>query len=297
MKYTALMLIALMPCYGAAQTVTIPDKLAIPKKGLVVIRATAMDADDVRWWSHGDTIQVFPSDIVKVPPGVFMGFVSEDGVYRVSCIPAKAVMGKAVIGQVQTCEVTVGTPAPPVPAIVVVPNVVGQGAVAATQALLGVGLKTAYIGDVAQPVASQSPAAGVSVPSGSTVTLTMGVPVPPAPPAPIAGDGFKVLIVYETGAAGQIPYTQQLVIFDQGVRKYLDTHCVKGEDGKTPERRIWDSHVTGLENETKTWQDAFARKRSSSPWIVISNGKTGIEAPLPNNAADTLALLKKYGGD
>lgn len=294
MKHLLAILLLASTAFG--QSVKLPDKVLIPKPGLVYIKAETFDADDIRWWTHTDGIQVFPPDLVPVKLGTFFGFCLQEGVYKVSCIPAKAIGGKAVIGQISTVEVTVGAPVPPIPVTVTVPTVLMQTGTQAVASLKAVGLVGVIVGNAADVVSAQAPVAGTVVPGGSTVTVTTTPPKPPEPPSPIPADGFRVLIVYETGDAGKIPYEQQLIIYDQGVRDYLDSHCVKGADGKTPERRIWDKDVKGIEAESKLWQDAFKRPRASVPWILISTGKTGFEGPLPADAEDTLTLLKKYGG-
>ncbi len=42
------------------------------------------------------------------------------------------------------------------------------------------------------------------------------------------------------------------------------------------------------------WQAAMKRPRGSLPWIVVSNGTTGYEGPLPANLDATTALVLKY---
>lgn len=120
-------------------------------------------------------------------------------------------------------------------------------------------------------------------------------PTPPQPPAPIPADGFRVLMIVETAEMGKLPAAQQAALYSATVRKYLNDHCVMGPDGKTPERRMWD-YDTDVSGESKVWQDAMARKpeKSKLPWIIVSNGKTGYEGPLPANADAFLELLKKY---
>lgn len=116
----------------------------------------------------------------------------------------------------------------------------------------------------------------------------------PDNPAPIPEPGFRVLMVYETGEV--LPPGTSSVMFSKQVRDYLDAKCVAGRDGVTKEWRIWDKDVD-TSNETPVWQAAMKRERASVPWIVISNGKTGFEGPLPGNVPDALKLLKKYGGE
>ena len=38
------------------------------------------------------------------------------------------------------------------------------------------------------------------------------------------------------------------------------------------------------------------RTRSSVPWLVVSNGVTGFEGPLPATEAEITAILTQFGG-
>lgn len=118
---------------------------------------------------------------------------------------------------------------------------------------------------------------------------------PPKPDAPIPAAGLRVLIVYESADLSK--YTPQTngILFGKAVRDYLQANCVVGPDGKTKEFRIWDKDLDGY-GDSKLWGDAMKRPRSSVPWVIISNGKTGYEGPLPENADKFLELVKKYGG-
>lgn len=120
--------------------------------------------------------------------------------------------------------------------------------------------------------------------------------VDPVEPAPIPDKGFRVLIVYETSDLAKLPAAQTAVLTSAEVRGYLNDKCVAGPDGKNKEWRVFDKD-TDVSRESKLWQAAMKRERKSVPWIVVSNGTTGFEGPLPANIADTLVLLKKYGGN
>ena len=85
---------------------------------------------------------------------------------------------------------------------------------------------------------------------------------------------------------------QQTVLFDTGLRGLMNEICVAGEDG-TKEWRIYPQ-VSDVTHSAAIWQEAFKRSRTSVPWILISNGKTGFEGPLPGNVKDTTDLVKKY---
>lgn len=149
----------------------------------------------------------------------------------------------------------------------------------------------------------------------SEVTVTIGgepTPTPPTPPgptppgptptpeptpdAPIPVAGFRVLVVYETGEVAKLPKEQAAVLYAKQVRDYLNSKCVTGADSKTREWRIWDKDVDAS-GEAKHWQAALARNRKGVPWIIISDGKTGFEGPLPASVDEMLRLLKKYGGE
>ncbi len=233
--FLALALLA-APASAGAQSITVPATVTVEEPGLVVIRATAIDADDVRWYSIGPGMQTFPPDVVAPKPGVYLGFAMRPGIYKVGVIVAKDVGGKAVLGQPQVVVVTVkGDPVPPGP----------------------------------DPKPD---------------------PKPPVPPSPLP-DGFRVLVVYES--AEKLAPGHAAVIGSTDVRKYLNDKCLKV--GGTPEWRMFDKD-TPLVKESDVWKAAMTIKRGSLPWIIIGDGKTGFSGPLPGTVAETMTLLKKYGG-
>ena len=147
---------------------------------------------------------------------------------------------------------------------------------------------------------------------GSITTITVAAPVPVPPPtptpqpptpgpnpvdpaAPIPAAGLHVLVVYDAAKLSTLTAEQQGAIFSKDVRDYLRATCPKGADGVTPEWRMWPADVDAA-GESRLWQDAFKRPRASLPWVIVSNGATGFEGPLPGSAADMIALLKKFGG-
>lgn len=123
-----------------------------------------------------------------------------------------------------------------------------------------------------------------------------GTPVPvPDNPAPIAEPGFRVLIVFQDTELARLPPEQSQIRTAKAIRDYFRAKCVKEADGG-PAARIWDID-TDPTGDLPLWQAAFRRPRLSLPWIIISDGKTGFEGPLPKTVAETLELLKKYGGE
>ena len=122
------------------------------------------------------------------------------------------------------------------------------------------------------------------------------VPNPPDPPdpddeAPIPDAGFRVVVIYETAEIQTLPRGQQLIIRSQVVRDYLNTNCVKGADG-TPEWRFVDDDTEWTTESPIS--KATKRPRDSIPWLIVSNGKTGYEGPLPATVDEFLALIGKY---
>ena len=123
-------------------------------------------------------------------------------------------------------------------------------------------------------------------------------PVDPKPddpkpnPAPIPLPGLRVMIVYDSAKLAEMPKDQQAILFGAETRGLLNQKCVADEQGNAS-WRIYPK-VTDASNADKVWQDAIARPRASVPWVVVSNGKTGFEGPLPANAAQFMELVKKY---
>lgn len=145
-----------------------------------------------------------------------------------------------------------------------------------------IGNVTFSIGDVPPPVPPTPPVPPVP-------------PTPPVPPAPIPDAGFRAMVVYETADLGMMPASQAAILTSAEIQAYMNQKAAKGPDGKTAEFRKYDKDVD-ITKESAAMQKLFQRPRTSLPWIVISNGVSGYEGPLPANIADTLTLLKKFGG-
>lgn len=122
--------------------------------------------------------------------------------------------------------------------------------------------------------------------------------IPPVKPAPIAADGFRVLIVYETADLARMPREQRRALPDQSraVKDFLDAHCVKEGNG-WPSWRVWDKDVKFTPAAPKYFVDAMARERKSLPWAIISNGPSGggYEGTFASEA-ELLSLLQKVKG-
>lgn len=125
-------------------------------------------------------------------------------------------------------------------------------------------------------------------------------PIDPKPEpisdAPIPLPGLRLMIVYETADLSKLTPSQHAIILGKKARDWMDANTVKGPTGE-PERRIWDKDQP-LAKTDKHWQDVMARtiKRPDFrlPWLVISNGKTGYEGPLPNDVDTLISLGEKF---
>ena len=130
-------------------------------------------------------------------------------------------------------------------------------------------------------------------------TITVGQPEPtpeppePTPPspgvAPIEGEGFRVLFVAETSEP--LPPAVEDSFYSKLITDYLNANCIKVEG--QPEFRRFDPD-TPFTNPQHRFAKALARPRTSLPWLIISNGKSGYEGPFPTTVEATLALLKQY---
>jgi len=116
-------------------------------------------------------------------------------------------------------------------------------------------------------------------------------PNPIGPPIP--GLGLKVLIVYELDDLhGYIPahrYQIQSSTFQAWVAS-----VVGPDTAGVPMARVLDKDTTCPVNAKSMWCDALARPRSTLPWIIISNDKTGYEGPLPTTEQETRTLIERF---
>lgn len=142
-----------------------------------------------------------------------------------------------------------------------------------------------------------------------TVEVNVGdVPVPPGPDPkppepgptptpdvkpPIDAPGFRVLMIFDAAQKAKLTEAQKDVLEGREVYDFLVKNCAVDADNKQGAFRVWPSTVNTA-GTSKPWADAMKRERKSHPWLIVSNGKTGYEGPLPNTSSEALELLKKY---
>jgi hypothetical protein len=118
-------------------------------------------------------------------------------------------------------------------------------------------------------------------------------PTPNPEPSPLPDKGYRVLIVYEKADLSKLPEAQKTILYGATAHELMNSLCVDDAGGRKA-WRIWDkdSDVSGAPD---VWKRAFARyKPISQPWILISNGTTGFEGPLPATLDEFKTLLNKY---
>lgn len=120
-------------------------------------------------------------------------------------------------------------------------------------------------------------------------------PIPPDPkpptPAPIPVAGLRVLIVEETAERIKLTKGQLEFISSAKTRSWLDSICVK--ENNQPAYRIYDKDASA-EGDSEVWRNAMARPRTTIPWIIVSNGTTGFEGPMPATVDEIKSLIQKH---
>lgn len=148
------------------------------------------------------------------------------------------------------------------------------------------------IGDVPSEPAVVSIVVGAAPPP-----VPPNPPTPPNPPAPLPTSGLRVLVIEQNDARDELPRDKQRVLESIRVgelRDYLDSVCAKV--GATAEWRIVDQGDS-LQFESPIWQQAREVARPAGlPWVLVSNGTSGEQAPLPSTEAEFKALVAKYAG-
>jgi hypothetical protein len=115
-------------------------------------------------------------------------------------------------------------------------------------------------------------------------------PPGPHPAPPIAEPGYRVLIVVHDRKDPGLTREQSAAVHSADVRKFLTDTCVK-DSGGNAEWRLWDE-ATDPSADSKPLQDMMKLARASTPWLIVGNGKTGYQGPLPANADELMKILK-----
>jgi len=118
---------------------------------------------------------------------------------------------------------------------------------------------------------------------------------PPLPPIPTPAKGFRAIFIFESGSNMTRP--QLVTLNSTKIAAYLNEKCAKDDKGHADWRR-WDKDVD-VSKENPTLQQLWAAtkpKIDTLPALLIVNDTGGKLMPLPATEAETLAVLKTYGG-
>lgn len=126
--------------------------------------------------------------------------------------------------------------------------------------------------------------------------LSQGGGVGPfVPPTPVPGEGFRFLGVRDDLTFHQLPRPQQLLWRTRSIESYLEA--------KKAEFRWLDDDYQPevIKLAGGVWPAWYAKAIEDSkgvrPWIIVSNGRSGVSRECPADEAALLALLKQYGGE
>lgn len=113
-----------------------------------------------------------------------------------------------------------------------------------------------------------------------------------------------VVIVEDETRQEPLTSGQVVAMGAASVQEYLDAHCAKGADGKTPEAKKYKKG-TDVSKQSEAVQKLHAEvvKRmdkdktgAKDPYIGIQAGRKTAIGPVPEGEQNMLGLLKKYGG-
>lgn len=105
--------------------------------------------------------------------------------------------------------------------------------------------------------------------------------------APFPADKLSVLVIESSEARDDIPRSQATAIQSTLWRTYVEK---AGGQWKALDDQ---TDITKADPWVKS---AMAVKRDSLPWLVISDGRTGVSKPLPQDLDTLLSELQKFGG-
>ena len=115
--------------------------------------------------------------------------------------------------------------------------------------------------------------------------------------------GMVVVIVEDETRSEPLTSGQVVAMGAKEVDEYLDAHCAKGADGKTPEAKKYHKGAD-VSLQSKEVQDLHAKvvqkmnkSGTKDPYIGIKAGRKTAIGPVPEGKDNMLGLLKKYGGN
>ncbi len=156
--------------------------------------------------------------------------------------------------------------------------------------------------------AAGRPAAAVA---GTVPPTPSPGPAPqPSPPAPQPQtSNLRVLFTYNPTTLADMPAAQQAIVVAPVLRSYLEKHCPVESNCANGVCPLGAAHTASYRFLPATadvsalpavWHGIFhAAHAKPAPWLMVVNeaGQTVIDQTWPGSVDETLALLKKFGGE
>ncbi len=150
-------------------------------------------------------------------------------------------------------------------------------------------------------------------PSPSPVPNPTPSPTPdPQPPAPLPlpkPSNLRVLFTYDPTVLSDLAPPRQAILASPALRSYLEKHCPPESNCATGTCPLNAAHSASYRFLASTsdvaglpavWQGIFNAARGKPvPWLLAVNeaGQTVVDQSWPGSVDETLALLKKFGGE
>lgn len=125
-------------------------------------------------------------------------------------------------------------------------------------------------------------------------------PNPPVPPTPVTPTKLSVLFIDENSNYGTEDYkSYESIVNSLDLRAYLNSHCATYGSNNLPNWRKWDQNTDISNEKNPIWAKLMSgTTHTSLPWLVIADSAGNVlsSTAVPSNLADTMTLLKKFGG-
>lgn len=133
---------------------------------------------------------------------------------------------------------------------------------------------------------------GLLLMTGKGCELPVWVGPGPVVPAVTVGP-IRTLILYKSEEI--YPPEISAAIWSDKLRTYLDAHCEK--DSGASAWRVWDDNVTPTETFKAPFDAAIAASGGKRPWLHIEQRNKVVYDGQIVSEENTLATLKRWGGD
>jgi len=147
------------------------------------------------------------------------------------------------------------------------------------------------------------------VPTPAPSPAPSPTPTPVPTPNPPQASNLRVLFTYDPAALADLPAAQQAIVTSPALRSYLEKHCPlesNCRNGQCPLHAVETASYRFLPGTADVsqlpavWQGIVnAARGKPTPWLLAVDeaGRTVVDQSWPASVDETLALLKKFGGE